>query len=396
MAHILSPYDVTASRPGQVRNDLVRTEPLPPLRLVRAKKAYTTRFLASRLDHSPEGFYLQDGASIAPDSGDIVLARIVKLGQHPRLESPSSRRQALFVGDEILVPYGHRYAPDQFLAQVPSGLGQCHLVAAGGVAGLVTAQHSLMSQPTLLAPVGLLADDAGVVNLRSLAPHQPDITTTNMALKAISARDVAVHRPPVIAVLGTSMNSGKSTVLSCLVRGLSLAGLRVSAGKATGTGAGNDPGMYVDAGAVKVLDFTDFGFPTTFRLDDNSIQAVFTGLVAALIDSTTDVVLVEIADGVYQGETRRLLSSPIFQAVVDRAIFTATDSLGASAGLQVLRSANIPVAAVSGVLTSSPLAVQEASEAIDVPVLTSVSLCEPEVAVALLPRGAEEPAPVPK
>jgi hypothetical protein len=36
----------------------------------------------------------------------------------------------LFVGDEILVAYGHRYAPAQFLAEVPPDLGGCHLNAA--------------------------------------------------------------------------------------------------------------------------------------------------------------------------------------------------------------------------------------------------------------------------
>jgi hypothetical protein len=385
MAHTLSPVEVMAGRPGQVRSELARMEPLLPRRLVRAKKAYTTRFLARRLENSPEGFFLPDGTGVAPDSGDVVLARVVRIGQHSRLESPASRRQALFVGDEILVAYGHRYAPDQFLAKVPAALDECQLVAAGGVASQVIAQHASMGQATQLVPVGLLADDAGVLNLSRLAPHHLDITTTG------TDREIASpHHPPVIAVLGTSMNSGKSTALSCLVKGLSAAGMIVSAGKATGTGSGNDTGMFVDAGADRVLDFTDFGVPTTFQLDHSRIQAVFTGLVSALTDSTTDVILIEIADGVYQGETRRLLSDPVFQAVVDQVIFTASDALGATAGLQLLRAANIRVTAISGVLTSSPLAVQEASEAINVPILDTVSLCEPSVAVTLLPHSREE------
>jgi len=385
MAHTLSPVEVMAGRPGQVRSELVRMEPLLPQRLVRAKKAYTTRFLARRLENSPEGFFLPDGTGVAPDSGDVVLARVVRIGQHPRLESPASRRQALFVGDEILVAYGHRYAPDQFLAKVPPALDECQLVAAGGVASRVIAQHASMGQATQLVPVGLLADDAGVLNLSRLAPHHLDITATG------TDREIASpHRPPVIAVLGTSMNSGKSTALSSLVKGLSAAGMVVSAGKATGTGSGNDTGMFVDAGADRVLDFTDFGVPTTFQLDHNRIQAVFTGLIGALTDSTTDVILVEIADGVYQGETRRLLSDPVFQAVVDQVIFTASDALGATAGLQLLRAANIRVTAISGVLTSSPLAVEEASEAVNVPILDTVSLCEPSVAVTLLPHSREE------
>ena len=70
---------------------------LDPVRLRRALKAYTTRF-------------------VAPRAGDVVLARVTEIGKHTRLESEVSRRQLLFPGQEILVAYGDRYAPDQFLA----------------------------------------------------------------------------------------------------------------------------------------------------------------------------------------------------------------------------------------------------------------------------------------
>jgi hypothetical protein len=379
MSTTLSSYGVAdeRSRLGAVRG---REEPLEPLRLVRAKKAYTTRFLADSLDRSAGGFFLHHGPGVTPESGDVVLAKVIGVGQHPRLESPASRRQLLFLGDEILVAYGHRYAPDQFLAEVPSDLGRCHLIAAGGIAGLVTSRHSLMGQPTQLCPVGLLGDAGGILNLRRLAPFGPG------RAPEVAAAPGRVRRPVVIAVLGTSMNSGKTTALSCLVRGLSDAGLVVSAGKVTGTGSGNDPGMFADAGAERVLDFTDFGYPTTFRLDFSQIRGIFRDLVDALSGIPTDVVVIEVADGVYQTETRRLLADPLFRAVVDRVIFAASDALGAIAGLQVLLETDIDVGAVSGLLTSSPLAAREAAEATDIPVLTTLSLCEPTVALDLLPQ----------
>src|SRR6478735_7784765 len=186
MSTALNFHDLAGSPALQYDPD--HAAPLAPLRLIRAKKAYTTRFLADRLNNSPEGFSLHSGAGVAPAPGDIVLAGIAGVGQHPRLESPASRRQLLFLGDEVLVAYGHRYAPDQFLAEVPDDLGECHLIAAGGVAGLVTARHALMSQPTRLAPVGLLADDRGVLNLSRLAPYR---------LGAAGAGAVPTRRPLV-------------------------------------------------------------------------------------------------------------------------------------------------------------------------------------------------------
>lgn len=109
-------------------------------------------------------------------------------------------------------------------------------------------------------------------------------------------------------------------------------------------------------------------------------------MIAALANSAADVVVIEIADGVYQGETRRLLADPVFQTVVDHVVFSAADALGATAGIQVLRGAGVTVAAVSGLLTASPLAAAEAAAVLDVPVLNTYSLCEPETALGLLPR----------
>lgn len=360
----------------------IYTEPVHSERLRVAKKAYTTRFLAGTLADSCDGYHLLQGPSAVPAPGDIVLARVAEIGKHNRLESPVSRRQVLFVGDEILVAYGNRYAPDQFLAEIPGDLRECHLVAAGGLAGVVTAQHAGIAGPTVIEPIGLLANENGPLNLRDLAPYSLRETTAP-----------APVRPPVIAVLGTSMNSGKSTTLACLVRGLVNAGLNVSAGKVTGTGAGNDPLLFADAGAAKVLDFTDFGFPTTFRLDFDVVRHLFSSLIDALGSAQTDVIVVEIADGLYQDETRRLLADPLFDSLVDGVVFSAADALGAAAGVQALRATGRSVAAVSGLLTASPLAAMEASRALDVPVLDTYSLCEPQNAARLIPRREPRDTP---
>jgi len=291
---------------------------LDAARLHKAKKAYTTRFLADTLALDAGGYELLD---TKPSAGDVVLARVTEIGHHTRLESPASRRQSMFVGDEILVAFGNRYAPDQFLAVVPEDLGPCSLVAGGGLAAKVLEQHDDIDKATAIEPIGLLAKNGKVLNLQDFAPHR------------VSSVPQLPGRPKVIAVLGTSMNSGKSTALGCLVNGLTRAGLTVSAGKATGTGAGNDPLLYTDGGADQVLDFTDFGFPTTYLLDYETVRGLLTSLVDALTTTETDVVVVEIADGVYQGETARLLQDPVFHAAVDRVVFAAADALGATAGV---------------------------------------------------------------
>lgn len=349
--------------------------PLDAQRLRRAKKSYTTRYAATALNAQPEGYQLIVGPGVTPAVGDLVLARVVDIGLHKRLEGPASRRKLLFPGQEILLAYGHRYAPDQFLAEVPADLSTCHLIAAGGLAGVVTLQHAAVEDPTVIEPLGLLADAEGRLTLARYAPHAANAASGTRP----------VDGPLVVVVLGTSMNSGKSTTLANLINGLTNAGLVVSAGKVTGTGAGGDANMFRDAGATRVLDFTDFGLPSTFGLDPEQVRDLWASLVDTLILDGPDVVVVEIADGLYQRETSRLLTDPQFIDRVDAVVFTAQDALGASAGVSALRAHGLPVVAVSGVLTGSPLAAAEARAALTVDVIDTYDLCDPNVATALLP-----------
>ncbi|WP_165362650.1 DUF1611 domain-containing protein [Promicromonospora panici] len=369
-----------AARPATARP----AGPFAP-RLLRAKKAYSTRFVAAAIEQDPAAFGLITDPARAPRPGDVVLARVVTIGQHRRLESPVSRRQILFEGDEILVSYGSRYAADQFLAVLPEDLGPCHLAAAGGLASRVVDQHADVEDATVIEPIGLLSTSDGVANLEAFAPH-----TVRPARAEVPGAGAA-SRVPVIAVVGTSMNSGKSTTLACLAHGLAAAGLTVHAGKATGTGAGNDAHLFTDAGAHRVVDFTDFGRPSTFGLPFEDVRDVFATMVDVLASpaehGAPDVVLVEIADGLYQGDTSRLLTDDAFRSVVDRVVFAAGDALGASGGILALRALGCEPSVVSGVLTASPLATAEARVALDVDVVPTYDLCLPAIALAAADLG---------
>lgn len=358
------------------RNEVQQQIDAQRARTIRA--AYTTRFVAAELQRNPQDFEIVRRANMVPRSGDVVIANVTELGKHTRLQSPVSRRQLMFVGQEIMVAYGHRYAPDQFLAHVPDNLGPCQLVAGGGVASEVIDQHASIDKATQLEPVGLLMRQGKVVNLLDFAP-------LSIENESPQAAQIDAPRPPVIAVLGTSMNSGKSTTLGCLVNGLVNSGMQVAAGKATGTGAGNDPNLFTDAGAFSVCDFTDFGFPTTYRLDYETVRDLLVAMIREQSATGAGTVVIEIADGLFQGETSRLLRDPIFTAQVDRVLFSAQDALGAQAGERILLDAGLDLAAVSGVVTASPLAAKEAQAQLSTPVIGTFELCRAEVASALLP-----------
>jgi len=303
-------------------------------------------------------------------SGDLALARVDRIGHHQRLERANGRRARLFEGDKIVLALGPRYAPDQYEAITPQALGPCQLAAAGGVAGQVTTIHDRIIRPTEITLLGLIGS----------SKKQP-----------LNLADVAIdlQRPigtiPTIAVVGTSMNAGKTTSAAALIHGLSAAGLRVGAAKVTGTGAGGDFWYYQDAGAAHVVDFVDAGHAATYMVAPEVLEQTTVALLAELQDAACDIAVVEIADGLGQQETAALLSRTVLRELASKVIFTAREASGALHGVNWLGARGFDVACVSGLLTRSPLAMREFTEGEGItPCLTFEQLCTAEIATGLV------------
>ncbi len=337
-------------------------------RIAKAKAAYTTRRVPLF-----DATTLITGQAI-PRRGDLVLARVESIGHHTGIQLAAGRRATLFVGDEIIVCYGDRYAPDQYEALVPEDLGPCHLVAAGGVAAKACLQHGKMKPPTGIQPLGLLADSDGKC-----------LNVVNFALPK-KQRFEAHNRPLTVATVGTSMNAGKTTTAAYLIKGLVNAGFKVGAAKITGTGAPGDMNLMADAGADPVFDFTDAGFSSTYRVPIKDIEGVFETLTAHLQNAGVDVMVLEIADGLFQKETAALLSSTTFANQVDGLLLAAADAMGASAGFNWLNQRQLPVLAVSGALSLSPLAMRETADATGLKALGLNELVDSDMAFQIIEK----------
>jgi len=318
-------------------------------RLRLAKSAFTTR----RVPASACRGLVTD---CEPTPGDLVLARVESIGQHPRLQVSSGRRAQLYPGDEIVVCYGDRYATNQWEAVVPPTLEPCDLVAAGGVAGKVLSRHASSRRPTRLTPLGLLANErSGPINLR----HH-----------ALSAQDQLPERlVPVVGVVGTSMDAGKTTAASALIRGLTLRGHRVAGIKLTGTGACGDYWEMGDAGATWVADFVDVGYVSTYRVAPTALVGILETLVWHAVSAGSDVIVAEIADGIAQSETAALVCSEPFRRAVGAILLAASDALGAQAAARWLTEHELPLRAVTGIASASMLSAHETRTLTGLPVL---------------------------
>lgn len=338
-------------------------------RLANTKRAFTTRNVPAAALHSISG-------AMKPQAGDLVLARITEIGAHKQVELPTSRKSTLFVGDEVILAYGNRYAPDQFEAYIPDDLGPCDLAAGGGIAARVANKNERISEPTKIEPIGLFVDaEHAVVNLRdhALRKTAPD------------------RKVPGIAVVGGSMNAGKTTTAAATIRGLTSAGYKVGAAKLTGTGAGNDYWHMYDAGAFRVLDFTDAGLATTYKASHADLEMCANALAANLVEAGAEVLVFEIADGLFQEETAWLITSPVLKQLVDGYLYAGESAASTAMGVQWLEREN-HVLAVSGLISRSPLASREAELATGRQCLSREQLASAEIAHSFLKALKEGPS----
>jgi hypothetical protein len=338
--------------------------PIPTL--AEAKWAFTTRLVDRE---SVVGVTEDVGVARA---GDLILARVERVGSHKRLQLASGAHSALWEGDLIVAACGDRYAVDQFAGLAAIDAEGCDLLAGGGVLGRLETKNARMSAPTRLVPLGRLVDaDGAPVTLARDARPRP-----------------APGRPAtVIGVVGTGMNSGKTTAAAALIRGLTAAGSRVAGLKATGTGAFGDVQAYADAGAAHVADFTDDGLASTYRQPLWRLTETLDALLGHAAAAGCDVAVVEIADGLLQRETAAMLADPATVARFDGWLFAAGDALSAIGGLVTLQSLGLHPLAVTGLLTRAPLAVAEFEAASEAWVLDRSELAAPAAATALRARA---------
>ena len=318
-------------------------------RAAKAKRTFTTRRVPAN------DMRTLISGNVKPVTGNLVLATVHELGKHRRVERVNGRRAMIVPGDEIIVCYGNRYAPDQFEALVGDDLSLCDLVAGGGIAAREVNRHTRMVPPTQIMPIGLIGDAQG--KCLNVADYRIDFQRT-------------ANKITVILVLGTAMNAGKTFTAASVVRGLKGSGFRVAGIKATGTGSGGDLWQMKDLGADVILDFTDAGFASTYKIPDEAIETGVIGLINHAAQRKCKFAVVEIADGLQHLETAKLLRSKKLQSMVSGAVFAAYDSMGARAGFEELRKLGYSVLAISGQITRSPLAMREAAMACGCPIFT--------------------------
>ena len=302
-------------------------------------------------------------AGYIPQAGDVGIFEIVSLGKHKTVQGDEKRNVTIIPGDMIMAAFGTRYATAQFEGYLPKDLNEeLVILGAGGTIGTLASMHDRFAKtgPTSLKMIGLVANHKGeIINTKSLG--KPGMLRFSGAAAAATK---------VILSLGSSMDSGKTTSAAYLVRGLKEAGYRVAFIKLTGTVYTKDCDLAKDLGAVVTSDFSDLGYPSTYMCGEHELLDLFESLLAQVLPFGPDYVVMEIADGLYERETKMLLTNPHFMSTIHKVIFSAGDSLSAVSGVRILNGWGIYPALLCGLFTTSPLLIKEVRENCTVPVCT--------------------------
>lgn len=308
----------------------------------------------------------------SPMLGDLACFEVLSIGKHSRMQMADKTLQHIYPGDQLMAVVGPRYATAQFEGYVPpKPTEEFHILGQGGAVGYLESAHSKFAGlgPTCLRLIGYAHDEQErVINTRYYGQTPREFK-----------RDHLLSPFQTILSVGSSMDSGKTTTAAYLAKGLRAAGKRVAYIKLTGTIYSKDADLNAGLGAEMAIDFSHFGYPSTYTLDLPELLQLHESLLSVVGSIQPDYVVIEIADGILQRETAGLLLSSEFMNTIDHVLFSCGDSLAALGGLQRLRQMHIEPLAICGAVTASPLMIQEIQSFTSLPILNLSALANPEV-----------------
>jgi len=302
-------------------------------------------------------FYIDKVPLLKPEPGDLGLFRIKTLGYHNQLITKDDKKLRLYENDLFVGVFGNRYATDGFEGLVGK-LDKLSMLTGAGMVGKVRYRHKSIKKSTKLGFVGLLTDKNGNrINLKKINFHKSKLKSTPKNL---------------ILIVGSGMNAGKTTTASKLINGLSKNGKKIVGCKLTGSVSNRDKNELSAASADHIVDFSDYGFPSTYLCKKRELMELFETMLSDIEKISADVIVMEIADGVLQRETKMILTDKKIKKLTLGVILAAESAPSALFSSQKLIDWGHNVIAVSGSITSSPLSSKEFIENSEIKLISSV------------------------
>jgi hypothetical protein len=306
-------------------------------------------------------------ADIPCEEGVVVAVRVKNdKTTYSQLELPSGRMAQVKKGDVVAGALGHRHALFGYSGHLPTRLAPgdtIHLLNMGGVLGICDSVNPDLGQPFECEVLGAVL-------------HFPYLGERIGVAARIGSEVLDLGAPldaagvPVVALVGSCMNCGKTAAACTLVRHLSHSGLTVDGLKSTGVSLRRDTLAMEDAGARATGLFTDLGVVCTTPAN---APAVTRTLITRLAAGRPDVIVAELGDGLLGAYgVAAILEDAEIRAAFTAVVLAANDPVAAWGGVRMLRERfGIEPVAVTGPATDNIAGTEIIEEALGVPAINA-------------------------
>lgn len=306
-------------------------------------------------------------ADIPCEEGVVVAVRVKNdKTTYSQLELPSGRMAQVKKGDVVAGALGHRHALFGYSGHLPQRLAPgdtIHLLNMGGVLGICDSVNPDLGQPFECEVLGAVL-------------HFPYLGERIGVAARIGGEVLDLGAPldaagvPVVALVGSCMNCGKTAAACTLVRHLSHGGFTVDGLKSTGVSLRRDTLAMEDAGARATGLFTDLGIVSTTPAN---APAVTRTLITRLAAARPDVIVAELGDGLLGAYgVAAILEDAEIRAAFSAVVLAANDPVAAWGGVRMLRERfGIEPVAVTGPATDNIAGTEIIEEALGVPAINA-------------------------
>lgn len=274
--------------------------------------------------------------------GAVMIVRA--LGErkvYGEMELPSGRLAKVVSGNILAGVLGARQALHGYMGQVPATckVGDViHLLNIGGVMGTCTSASNALGAPIPCQVIGQAMRNGELLNIKNFGLPPCD--------------SLSADGPPLLLVMGTCMNSGKTYAAGEIIRLLSFSGVRIAAGKLSGVAALRDTLAMSDNGAISTGSFLECGLPST--VNEQNLDAVARAVISKLEKASPELIVLELGDGVIGGyHLDSILKDPSILRRTKARVLCANDLVGAWGGVKFLDPLGHAPQVVSGPVTDN-------------------------------------------
>ncbi len=286
----------------------------------------------------------------------IVVEAIAEQKIYGNIELIDGRLSKIFAGDIIAGVLGQRKALEGIVGEIPKKIRPgdvLHMLNLGGVIGKAVSWNTdFIASPIPVKVIGVILHENKKVSINNFSKNE------KIKLNKTS---------PIIAVIGTSMGTGKTTMATEIIHALTKKKYKVVAAKVTGVATQRDVLGMKDAGAKKILSFLDIGLASTIN-HKAQVVAGTKKIIHALTIENPDYIVIEFGDGIvgWYGVSNLLDESEISKNI-SFIVGCARDLTGAVGMQMVLKDKGLSIDFFSGPVANNSAGIDYIEEFLKIP-----------------------------